>query len=68
VPITPLDADCGFYTEPPAVKHFAMTKPESVVIQISGNDPSSTTYADPLKDPGETVSDKSEVVLARPVR
>jgi uncharacterized RmlC-like cupin family protein len=41
----------SFYTEPPGVHHFAMTKGEGVVIQISGNGPSSTTYADPRNDP-----------------
>lgn len=40
----------SFYTEPPAVAHFAMTK-EEVVLQISGNGPSSTTYVDAANDP-----------------
>jgi quercetin dioxygenase-like cupin family protein len=41
----------SFYTEPPGVHHFAMTKGEGVVIQISGTGPSGTTYADPRNDP-----------------
>ncbi len=40
----------SFYTEPPGVAHFAMTK-EEVVLQISGNGPSSTTYVDTANDP-----------------
>ncbi len=39
------------YTEPPGVNHFAMTKSEGVVIQITGYGPSGTTYVDPTKDP-----------------
>jgi uncharacterized RmlC-like cupin family protein len=41
----------SFYTEPPGVDHFAMTKSEGVVIQISGTGPSGTTYVDPRNDP-----------------
>jgi quercetin dioxygenase-like cupin family protein len=41
----------SFYTEPPGVDHFAMTKATGVVIQISGTGPSGTTYADPRNDP-----------------
>jgi quercetin dioxygenase-like cupin family protein len=41
----------SFYTEPPGVDHFAMTKAAGVVIQISGTGPSGTTYADPRNDP-----------------
>lgn len=40
----------SFYTEPPNVPHFAMTK-EPVVLQITGVGPSSTTYVDPRNDP-----------------
>ena len=40
----------SFYTEPPNVPHFAMTK-EEVVLQITGVGPSSTTYVDPRNDP-----------------
>jgi quercetin dioxygenase-like cupin family protein len=41
----------SFYTEPPNVAHFAMTK-EEVILQIVGTGPSSTTYVDPANDPG----------------
>ena len=41
----------SFYTEPPGVNHFAMTKGEGVVIQISGTGPSGTAYVDPRNDP-----------------
>lgn len=41
----------SFYTEPPGVFHFAMTKAEAVTIQITGMGPSDTVYADPLNDP-----------------
>ena len=40
----------SFYTEPPNVPHFAMTK-EEVVLQITGFGPSSTRYVDPANDP-----------------
>ena len=40
----------SFYTEPPGVAHFAMTK-EEVILQISGHGPSSTTYVDAANDP-----------------
>jgi len=41
----------SFYTEPPNVNHFAMTKSEGVVIQITGMGPSSTKYVDPINQP-----------------
>ena len=41
----------SFYTEPPGVHHFAMTRKEGVVLQITGMGPSGTTYADPSNDP-----------------
>ncbi len=41
----------SFYTEPPGVFHFAMTKAETVTIQITGMGPSDTVYADPRNDP-----------------
>ena len=41
----------SFYTEPPGSNHFAMTKDEAVVIQITGMGPSSTTYVNPGDDP-----------------
>ncbi len=40
----------SFYTEPPGVAHFAMTK-EEVILQIVGTGPSSTAYVDPANDP-----------------
>jgi uncharacterized RmlC-like cupin family protein len=40
----------SFYTEPPNVPHFAMTK-EQVILQITGVGPSATTYVDPANDP-----------------
>jgi quercetin dioxygenase-like cupin family protein len=39
------------YTEPPNANHFAMTRGEAVVIQITGTGPSGTTYVDPANDP-----------------
>jgi len=41
----------SFYTEPPNTNHFAMTRGEGVVIQITGSGPSATTYVDPANDP-----------------
>jgi quercetin dioxygenase-like cupin family protein len=41
----------SFYTEPPNADHFAMTRSEGVVIQVTGVGPSATTYVDPAKDP-----------------
>lgn len=41
----------SFYTEPPDANHFAMTRQEPVVVQITGFGPSATTYVDPTKDP-----------------
>jgi len=43
----------SFYTEPPGMHHFAMTRDEGVVIQISGTGPSGTSYADPKNDPAK---------------
>jgi uncharacterized RmlC-like cupin family protein len=40
----------SFYTEPPNVPHFAMTK-DQVVLQITGVGPTSTTYVDAKNDP-----------------
>ena len=39
------------YTEPPNANHFAMTRGEAVVIQITGTGPSGTAYTDPANDP-----------------
>jgi len=41
----------SFYTEPPGVDHFAMTKSEGATLQITGTGPSATTYVDPENDP-----------------
>ena len=41
----------SFYTEPPGMNHFAMTKGEGVTIQITGYGPTGTTYVDPKNDP-----------------
>jgi quercetin dioxygenase-like cupin family protein len=39
------------YTEPPNANHFAMTRGEGVVVQITGTGPSGTAYVDPDNDP-----------------
>ena len=41
----------SYYTEPPNAHHFAMTRSEGVVVQVTGVGPSSTTYADPANEP-----------------
>ena len=41
----------SFYTEPPNANHFAVTRDEPVVIQITGYGPSGTEYVDPANDP-----------------
>ena len=41
----------SFYTEPPVANHFAMTRGDAVVIQITGTGPSGTVYVDPAHDP-----------------
>jgi uncharacterized RmlC-like cupin family protein len=41
----------SFYTEPPGVEHFGMTKEQEAVIEITGYGPSGTTYVDPKNDP-----------------
>ena len=46
----------SFYTEPPGIDHFAMTKATGVVIQISGTGPSGTTYVDPKNDPANKIA------------
>jgi quercetin dioxygenase-like cupin family protein len=40
----------SFYTEPPGVNHFGLTK-EEVLIQMTGIGPSDTTYVDSQQDP-----------------
>ena len=41
----------SFYTEPPGVEHFALTKDQETIIEITGYGPTSTTYVDPKNDP-----------------
>jgi uncharacterized RmlC-like cupin family protein len=41
----------SFYTEPPKVEHFAMTKSQGATIEITGYGPSNTVYVDPKNDP-----------------
>jgi pimeloyl-ACP methyl ester carboxylesterase len=41
----------SFYTEPAGRTHFAETREEAVVVQITGVGPSSTRYVDPAADP-----------------
>jgi pimeloyl-ACP methyl ester carboxylesterase len=41
----------SFYTEPSNRSHFAETRDEPVIVQITGVGPSSTRYVDPAADP-----------------
>jgi pimeloyl-ACP methyl ester carboxylesterase len=41
----------SYYTEPPRRTHFAETRAEPVVVQITGFGPSATQYVDPSSDP-----------------
>ena len=41
----------SIYTEPPGSNHFALTRDEGVVIQITGEGPTGTTYVNPEHDP-----------------
>jgi quercetin dioxygenase-like cupin family protein len=41
----------SFYTEPPGRTHFAETRNQAVVVQITGVGPSATRYVDPASDP-----------------
>jgi pimeloyl-ACP methyl ester carboxylesterase/quercetin dioxygenase-like cupin family protein len=41
----------SFYTEPANTTHFAETRDEPVLVQITGVGPSSTSYVDPASDP-----------------
>jgi hypothetical protein len=41
----------SFYTEPAIRTHFAETRDEPVIVQITGIGPSSTHYVDPASDP-----------------
>lgn len=42
------------YTEPPNANHFAATRDEGAVVQITGYGPSGTTYVDPANDPNRS--------------
>jgi pimeloyl-ACP methyl ester carboxylesterase len=44
----------SFYTEPAGRTHFAETRGEPVVVQITGFGPSATQYVDPKSDPRQT--------------
>ncbi len=48
--LKPLPAG-SFYTEPSHRAHFAETREEAVIVQITGFGPSSTRYIDPASDP-----------------
>ena len=41
----------SFYTEPANVSHFSQIKGDGVVVQIVGNDPTSTRFVDPADAP-----------------
>lgn len=41
----------SFYSEPKHVAHFALTRSEPAVVQITGWGPTDTVYADPAKAP-----------------
>lgn len=41
----------SFYTEPPGVPHFAMTKEEGAIVHVTGMGPTDTVYVDPRNDP-----------------
>jgi pimeloyl-ACP methyl ester carboxylesterase/quercetin dioxygenase-like cupin family protein len=41
----------SYYTEPPNRRHFAETRDEPVIVQITGFGPSATAYVDPNSDP-----------------
>ena len=41
----------SFYTEPPGVEHFGLTKEQETIIEITGYGPTSTAYFDPKNDP-----------------
>jgi len=43
----------SFYTEPPGFEHFAMTKSQETIIEVTGYGPSNTTYVDPKNDPAK---------------
>lgn len=44
----------SIYSELPDQNHFAMTRGEAVIVEITGYGPSGVTYVDPADDPGKT--------------
>lgn len=44
----------SIYSEIPDQNHFAMTRSEAVIVQITGYGPSGVTYVNPADDPGKT--------------
>ena len=48
----------SFYTEPSNRSHFAETRGEPVIVQITGVGPSSTRYIDPAADPRRSTAAK----------
>lgn len=43
----------SIYSELPDQNHFAMTRGEAVIVEITGYGPSGVTYVDPADDPGK---------------
>ena len=43
----------SFYTEPPGTEHFAMTKDQETIIEITGYGPSGTVYVDAKHAPAK---------------
>ena len=41
----------SYYTEPPNVNHFSVTKEDGVVVQITGSGPTATLFVDPAHAP-----------------
>jgi hypothetical protein len=48
----------SFYTEPANRTHFAETREEPVIVQITGVGPSSTSYVNPASDPRRSAGSK----------
>jgi quercetin dioxygenase-like cupin family protein len=43
----------SFYTEPPGVNHYAMTKDDDVTVYVTGIGPTGTVYVNPTDDPSK---------------
>jgi hypothetical protein len=43
----------SFYTEPPGAEHFAMTKGQETIIEITGYGPSAPVYVGAKNDPAK---------------